>query len=416
MQQEEETLSKTGIIGGGAAGLFAACFLKKSGADFILLEKNPECGRKLLLTGHGRCNITNNKAPDELMKGYHEAARFIKPALTRCPPSVAMDFIENELKVPLKEEENNRIFPKSDKASDIRDALVRYAGEKNIKTGFEVTDVVKEDGVFKITSSDGEEITVDRVIVATGGKTFPKTGSDGRSYDLLAKAGHNVTPLYPALTGIPVGGEDKKFTAALSGLTVYAGAGLYLENRKTNKTEGNVLFTHEGLSGPAIIELARDIPEDVDDKDGWIELDFTPGRDDTEVDRELLEEMNRKPDTKLTTIGTRYVPASLSEAIGERAGVTDLRASSITKQGRKDYVKNLKHLHMTIEKQPAFETAYVTRGGVELTSIDRKTYGSRHQEGMYIIGEVLDIDGISGGYNLQAAISEAYIAVSDIMC
>ena len=222
--------------------------------------------------------------------------------------------------------------------------------------------------------------------------------------------------MYPALTGIPVGGEDKKFTAALSGLTVYAGAGLYLENKKTNKTEGNVLFTHEGLSGPAIIELARDIPENVDDKDGWIELDFTPGRDDTEVDRELLEEMNRKPDTKLTTIGTRYVPASLSEAIGERAGVTDLRASSITKQGRKDYVKNLKHLHMTIEKQPAFETAYVTRGGVELTSIDRKTYGSRHQEGMYIIGEVLDIDGLSGGYNLQAAISEAYIAVSDIMC
>ena len=173
----------------------------------------------------------------------------------------------------------------------------------------------------------------------------------------------------------------------------------------------------EQISNSSTVPLSSLAPQEHNnDSPADHELDFTPGRDDTEVDRELLEEMNRKPDTKLTTIGTRYVPASLSEAIGERAGVTDLRASSITKQGRKDYVKNLKHLHMTIEKQPAFETAYVTRGGVELTSIDRKTYGSRHQEGMYIIGEVLDIDGISGGYNLQAAISEAYIAVSDIMC
>ena len=126
--------------------------------------------------------------------------------------------------------------------------------------------------------------------------------------------------------------------------------------------------------------------------------------------------MNRKPDTKLTTLGTKYVPASLSEAIGERAGVTDLRSAKVTKQGRKDYVKNLKHLHMTIEKQPKFETAYVTRGGVALDEIDRKTYESKLCEGMYVIGEVLDIDGISGGYNLQAAISEAYIAVRAIMC
>lgn len=410
------TLSKTGIIGGGAAGLFAACFLKKNGADFVLLEKNPECGKKLLLTGHGRCNITNKKEPSELMKGYHEASRFIKPALISFPPSVAVDFIEHELKVPLKEEENNRIFPKSDKASDIRDALVKYAGADNIMTNFEVSCVVKDGRKYKITASDGREVKVDKVIVATGGKTFPVTGSDGRSYELLKKAGHNITPLYPALTGVPVKGEDKKFTASLSGLTVYAGAGLYLEDRKKNKTEGNVLFTHEGLSGPAIIELARDIPENVDEQNGWIELDFTPGRDDTEIDKELLEEMNRKPDTKLTTLGTKYVPASLSEAIGERAGVTDLRSAKVTKQGRKDYVKNLKHLHMTIEKQPKFETAYVTRGGVALDEIDRKTYESKLCEGMYVIGEVLDIDGISGGYNLQAAISEAYIAVRAIMC
>ena len=410
------TLTKTGIIGGGAAGLWAACFLKKNGADFTLLEKNPECGRKLLLTGHGRCNITNDKEPSELSKGYHEASGFIKPALSSFPASALRDFAENELKLKLKKEENDRIFPVSDRASDVRDALVKYIGAENIVTGEEVTDINKDGGKFKVTTGSGRKYTFDKLIVATGGKTFPQTGSDGKSYRLLQKAGHNITPLYPALTGVPVAKDDKKFTASLSGITVFAGAGLYLQNKKKNKTEGNVLFTHDGLSGPAITELARDIPSDVCEQEGWIELDFTPGRDDTEVDKELLEEMNRRPDAKLTTIGTKYVPASLSEAIGERAGVTDLRAASVTKQGRKDYVRNLKHLHMTIEKQPKFETAYVTRGGVALSQIERKTYESKVVEGLYIIGEVLDIDGISGGYNLQAAASEAFLAVRAVMC
>ena len=177
-----------------------------------------------------------------------------------------------------------------------------------------------------------------------------------------------------------------------------------------------MLFTHEGLSGPAITELARDIPKNVKEQDGWIELDFTPGRDDTEVDKELLEQMRVKPDTRLVTIGANYVPQSVSHAIGKRAGVTDITAANVTREQRKEYVKNLKHLHLTIDRQPKFETAYVTRGGVSLDEIDRKTCASKIMPGVYIIGEALDVDGISGGYNLQAAISEAYIAVRDIMC
>lgn len=413
----ETHLTGTVIIGGGAAGLFAACFLKEAKQEFVLLEKNPECGRKLLLTGHGRCNITNRKSPSELMKGYHEAARFIKPALSSFTPDDAVDFIVKELKVPLKEEENNRMFPVSDKASDIRDALVNYIGAGNIVTGFEAVDIRKQEKGFEIISSDKRTVNAGKIIIATGGKTFPKTGSDGKSYQLFTCAlGHNVTPLYPALTGVPVDKEDREFTSSLSGVTVYAGAGLYLDNKKKNKTEGNVLFTHEGLSGPAITELARDIPEDVREKDGWVELDFTPGRDETEIDKDLLEEMRIRPDTKLITIGSKYVPASVSQAIGKRAGVTDLFAANVTREARREYVRNLKHLHMTIDRQPAFETAYVTRGGVALDEIDRKSCGSKKVPDVFIIGEALDIDGISGGYNLQAAISEAYIAVSKVMC
>lgn len=406
----------TGIIGGGAAGLFAAAFLKKEGKDFLLLEKNPECGKKLLITGHGRCNITNRKAPLELINGYHEASKFMKPAITSFPPEDAVEFISKELKVSLKEEENNRMFPVTDKASDIRDALVKYAGADNIVTGFEAVDIDYGDGSIKVTGADGRVFVFASIIIATGGKTFPQTGSDGRSYKLIEKLGHKVTPLYPALTGIPVAKEDKEFTSSLSGVSVYAGAGLYLDNRKKNKTEGDVLFTHDGLSGPAITELARDIPSDVEEHDGWIELDFTPGRDDTEVDKELLEEIRRHPDTKLTTLGAKFVPQSVSNAIGKRAGVTDIYSSDVTREGRKEFVKNMKHLHMTIGRQPKFETAYVTRGGVDLAEVNRKTCESKLFPGVYIIGEALDVDGISGGYNLQAAISEAYIAVRGIMC
>lgn len=412
---------KTGIIGGGAAGLWAACFLKKARLDFVLFEKGPECGRKLLLTGHGRCNITNRKSPSELQNGYHEASGFIKAALSSFTPEDTIDFIENELKIPLKEEDDNRMFPVSDKASDIRDALVRFAGEQNIITDCEIADVSvinsSEGRRFELISSDGRRETVDRLIIATGGTTFSRTGSDGRSYDLIEDVlGHKVTPLYPALTGIPVSEKDREFTSSVSGVSVYAGAGIYLNNRKTNKTEGNVLFTHEGLSGPAITELARYIPENVVEEKGWIELDFTPGRDEKEVDKELLAEMSQRPNAKLTSIGRAYVPASLSEAIGKRAGVTDLVASKVTKEDRKEFLKNLKHLQMTIARQPSFETAYVTRGGVALEQIKRKSFESKLIPGVYIIGEALDIDGISGGYNLQAAISEAYIAVRSLMC
>lgn len=414
-------MSKIAVIGGGAAGLTAACFLKKNCADFVVLEKGPECGRKLLLTGHGRCNITNRKPVSELMQGYHEASGFMKPALSSFTPEDAMEFIQTELKVPLKEEENNRIFPISDKAADVRDAMVSYIGEKHIRTGFEVIDIrgnrTPDGNSFTLTSQDGREITADKLIVATGGQTFPKTGSDGRSYDLLEDVlGHKVTPLYPALTGIPVTQEDREFTSSVSGVSVYAGAGLYLDNRKRNKTEGNVLFTHEGLSGPAITELARYIPEDVRSHDGWIELDFTPGRDETEVDKELLTSIRQHPDAKLTTLGKAYVPSSLSEALGKRAGVTDLTAANVTREERKAYLNTLKHLHMTIDRQPKFETAYVTRGGVALDEVSRKTFESKLTKGVYIIGEALDVDGVSGGYNLQAAISEAYIAVRSLMC
>jgi len=407
---------RVGIIGGGAAGLFAGCFLKKQGADFTVLEKGPECGRKLVLTGHGRCNITNRKPARDLKAGYHEASNFIYPAISSFTPDDAVKFIEDELGVPLKEEENNRMFPVSEKASDIRDALVKFIGKDNIRTGFDVTDISLEEGAFKVVSSEGESLTFDRIILATGGKSFAKTGSDGSGFKLAGRLGHKVTELAPALAPVKAAGSDREFTSSVSGVSVDADAGLYLGSKKQTQTHGSVLFTHDGLSGPAVTELARYIPSDVVSSDGWIELDFMPGRTDTEVDEELLREINDRPDTKLTTIGAGYVPSSLSSGLGKRAGVTDLYAAKVTRENRKSFLKELKHCRIKIASQSSFDTAFVTRGGVELKEISRKTLESSIVPGLYFIGEILDVDGISGGYNLQAAMSGAYIAAHSIMC
>lgn len=406
---------QVGIIGAGAAGLFAGCFLSKEGVQFKILEGGPRAGRKLLLTGKGRCNITNRKVSSELKSGYHEAGNFIYPALKSFTSDDAVEFVQNELGVPLKEEENNRMFPVSDKASDIVDALVNYVGENNIVTGYKCVEINPQDGKFVVKAEDGREMTFEKVIVACGGRSFVKTGSDGSGYELAKSLGHNVTPLIPALVGVDVSSKDREFTSALAGVSVTAGASLYYDNRKQNSQTGDVLFTHRGVSGPAIMRMSREIPRDVVSRDGWIELDFTPGRDEKEVDEELLREINDHSDTKLTTLASRFVPQSVANQLGKRAGVTDLYAASVTREARKSYLKELKHLELKIDNPPSYEEAYVTRGGVAIKEIKRETMESRIVPGIYFLGEVIDVDGISGGYNLQACMSEAFIATRNLI-
>ena len=411
----EEKTSKVIIVGAGAAGLFAGCFLKKEGIPFVILERGDKPGRKLLLTGHGRCNITNNKSPKILKEGYHEAGSYIYSAIKSFAPEDAMKFIRDELGVELKEEDNNRIFPVSDSAETIRSALVDHIGRENIITGFCCVGVDKNDDLYTAISDKGERISAPKVILACGGRSFPETGSDGLGYKVASGMGHTVTPLIPALTSVDVCADDREFTSAVSGVRVNAGASLYCDTKKKASRMGSVLFTHKGISGPVIQELSREIPRNISSSDGWIELDFTPHRTDAELDRELLEEINSHPDSKITTLASKYVPSSVADKLGERAGVTDLRAGMVTRDGRRELLKGLKHLELHIDNPPAYETAYVTRGGVALKEIKRESMESKIMPGVYVIGEMLDIDGVSGGYNLQACMSEAFIAVRDIM-
>ena len=398
-------MAKTVVIGGGAAGLFAGCFLKKAGAGFVILERNEECGKKLLITGHGRCNITNNKEPRILSSGYHEASRFVYPALRRFTPEDCMDFITGELGLKLKTEENDRVFPVSDKASDVRDRMVSYIGRDNILTGFCCASVTADENGFTVTSEDGRKVTAGNLILAAGGKSYPMTGSDGSGFALASSMGHTIVAPRPALAMIP---SDDEIVTRLSGVTVRdVVLSLFVNGKKTASTSGDLLFTHKGLSGPAAMELAREIPHRIDG-DVHICADFA--RDVT--DQFLLTKMAEHSRSLFVNVTSDFVPRSLAEMI---CTDTTSKCSDVSASVRKDVLRKLREYRFEITKVPDMASAYCTRGGVDLSEIDRKTYGSRIVPNLYIVGENTDVDGISGGYNLAFAAGSSYLAVSSIV-
>ena len=407
-----------GIIGGGAAGLYAACQLKRLGVagtyEVTLIEKGAIPGKKLTLTGHGRCNITNLKDAPRLKEGYHEASKFIYPALMEFGPEDTVSFYENVIGLKVKEEENNRIFPVSDSAVMVRDALVSYISDcSKIVCGAEVTGISVEDG-FDVATSKGQ-YHFDRLILSCGGSSFRETGSSGDSYRFAESLGHTVVPVRAALAPVNADKESVDFCRALSGVSLDAGISLYCEGKKTASMSGVILFAGFGLTGPAVMEISREIPHDVEGKDAYLELDLVPGTSDEEFDRKLLDLIGGHPDTKIATLLSGFVPQSVASAVTARADCGDLYAQGFSKDNRKKICREMKNLRIRLKGAPDLNAAYVTRGGVSLKEVDRKTMESRRVPGLYIIGEALDIDGISGGYNLQACMSEAYMAAKAIL-
>ena len=408
---------RIGIIGGGASGLFAACQLKRlnggKAADITLIERNPAPGKKLLLTGHGRCNITNRKDIPELKKGYHEAENFIYPALKEYGPEDVIAFFENELGLPVKEEDNNRIFPVCDSALKVRDAILSYlSGSAQIVCGAKVTGIKKTDGFEVLTSS--ESYIFDRLILSCGGSSFSKTGSSGDSYLFAESLGHTIVPAKAALAPVAADAASRKITGALSGVSVTAKVSVRSTGKTFSKT-GEILFADFGLTGPAVMEISREIPVDVNGQDVFIELDLVPSLADEQFDAKFQELIRDHADAKITTLLSNYVPSSLAGMIAGLSDVKDSYAQNFSRENRKKILRNIKHLKIGLDKAPDIDKAYVTRGGVSLKEVDRKTMQSKIAPGLYIIGEALDIDGISGGYNLQACMSEACLASKSIL-
>ena len=409
---------RIGIIGGGAAGLFEACQLKRlsgsSDIEITVLEKNPVPGKKLTLTGHGRCNITNRKDPSVLKNCYHEAGNFIYPALKEFGPEDTIRFFENDLGLKTKEEDNNRIFPVCDSAVTVRDTLVSYISDHvKVLSGANVLDIKKGDA-FEVNTAKGR-LEFDTVIISCGGSSFPKTGSEGDSYKFAESFGHTVIPARGALAPVKADAESAVLTKALSGVSLEAKVSLYLSDKQSASTKGEILFADFGLTGPAVMEIAREIPADITGMNAYLELDLIPSMSDEEFDRELIGLIGEHPDTKITNLIARYIPASVAGEISARAVFADIYAQGFSKENRRKLLRETKHLKINIAEAPSLDKAYVTRGGVSLKEVDRKSMQSKLIPGLYIIGEALDVDGISGGFNLQACMSEAYLAAKSIL-
>ena len=395
------------VIGAGPSGMMAALTAASEGASVLLLEKKEILGKKLLLTGHGRCNITNIRIMDNFRETYHENARFLTSALHAFSPEDVRGFFA-ALGVPTHEEDAGRIFPDTEKAVTVRDSLATALSRKGVEIVTEAP--VKSIGsdpqsnLWYVTTEKDRYLTRS-VIIATGGKSFTHTGSEGDGYELAKKSGHSVTELTPALAPLFLSGLPD-----MAGITLPdVGTSLTVEGKKPVKAKGDLLFTHQGVSGPAAMSLSRKLPPETGVyPKGKVRfsIDMLPDLREEDVAASLLSAMNENPNRHMKRIlcETFHLQEKAAVLVLDRSGVTeDPVANQVTKEVRKKIAESVKNSAFDVEKCTPLDMAYVTCGGVSVQEIDPKTMGSKIREGLFFAGEVMDVDGVSGGYNLQCA-------------
>lgn len=401
-------MKKVIIIGGGAAGLTAAGFAAERGLDVTVLERNARPARKLMITGKGRCNVTNACALiNELMDAVPVNNRFLYGAFSRFMPTDTIDLFEG-LGVPLKIERGNRVFPESDKAVDIVDALVKFAktsGAK-IRTDTRVSSLITEDGAVKgVVTESGERIFCDAVTVATGGKSYPLTGSTGDGYTLAESVGHTVTP--PKGSLVPLETEDS-WCRECTGLSLKNVSLTVYDKQKYKEVYsdfGEMLFTHFGVSGPMILSASSHM-RDITPGRYMCTVDLKPALSEEKLDERLLRDFAASPTKGLPTVLRGLLPKSLVPVITDMSGIDPSKhVNGITRDERREVVYLLKNLVFTVSKARPIEEAIVTSGGVKVNEIDPKTMQSKKCAGLYFAGEVIDVDAYTGGFNLQIAFS-----------
>ncbi|MGN0692816.1 MAG: NAD(P)/FAD-dependent oxidoreductase [Oscillospiraceae bacterium] len=398
------------IIGGGAAGTMAAITAADCGKNVLIIEKNDHLGRKLRITGKGRCNVTNNCDRDTFMANIPVNSRFLFSAYSKFSSEDTMDFFER-LGVPLKTERGNRVFPVSDKAEDIVNALKDAVDERGIKVKKgKVTDIIIEDGAAKGVVLNGNSIYSESVLIATGGKSYPVTGSDGDGYIFAKKAGHRITPIKPSL--VPIISEEK-YCADMMGLSL-KNVTLKLFDTKTNKElyseMGEMLFTHFGVSGPLVLSASSHIRK-MERGRYKLLIDLKPALDentlDNRIQRDFSEEKNRD---FINSLG-KLLPAKMIPVVVKLSGIApEKKVNQITREERFTLMNIIKNFPVTVKDFRPIDEAIITGGGVDVSEINPKTMESKLVKGLYFAGEVIDVDGYTGGFNLQIAFSTAYSA------
>ena len=390
------------VIGGGAAGMAASIFAARSGASVTLLEKNEKLGKKVYITGKGRCNLTNDCDRDTFLGQVPRNPRFLYAALSFFPPQAMMSLLE-EAGCPVTVQRGRRVFPASEKASDVTRALsslIRAAGVR-VLLNTAVRSLETDDGrISAVRTEAGERIPADAVIVCTGGLSYPSTGSTGDGYRFAAEAGHTVLPASPVLVGLETA---ESWPRSLQGLSLKNVTLSLVRGKKVLYEElGEMLFTHFGVSGPLVLEASCHLPEDLSGVS--LRLDLKPGLTPEQLDARLLRDFAASGRKELRTELNTLLPASLAACFPRLCSLPEgLHCSQVTAEQRRRLGERLKALPMTILRPRPIAEAVVTRGGVSVREVDPAAMRSRLWPNLYFAGEVLDVDAHTGGYNLQIA-------------
>ncbi len=400
------------IIGAGASGLMCAVQAAWLGHEVIVADHARHPAMKLNITGKGRCNVTNNCDVQTVLNNIPRNSRFLYSAVSRFTPEDAMAFFES-LGVELKTERGNRVFPVSDSAKDISGALInaaKNAGVRFVKD--DIRSLIIEDGRVIGARGRTEEYFAGRVVVAAGGLSYPGTGSDGSGYKLARQAGHTVTECVGSLVGVELYGSDCAKAMGLSlkncGLTVRdndAGKAVY-------RDQGEMLFTHFGMSGPLVLSASAHMEDIRRGKYSFI-VDLKPALDSEKLDERILRDFGDVPNRDFGNSLGRLLPASIIPVIISRSGISEVKkVNQITREERGALVSAIKQLTFEVKALRPVEEAIITRGGVEVKELSPKTMESKLVSGLHFIGEIIDADGYTGGFNLQIAWATAYAAAT----
>ena len=410
-------MSNVIVVGGGAAGMMAAVFAARNGQNVQLLEKNEKLGKKLFITGKGRCNITNAADIEDLFTAVTSNPKFLYSGFYSFTNQQVIDFFE-ELGVKTKIERGERVFPVSDHSSDVIAAFSRELKSLGVSVSLhtEVKELLcEQDKVCGVLLTNGKKMKADAVIVATGGISYPSTGSTGDGYRFAKETGHRVTELLPSLVPMEV---RQWYAKELQGLSLRNIEICITDGKKKLYEEfGEMLFTHYGVTGPVILSASSVVGKTLRKKELTLHIDLKPALSEEQLDKRILREFDANHNKQYKNSIDSLFPAKLKPVMIELSGIEpEKKVNEITKEERQRLVHLIKDFTMTLTGLRGYNEAIITKGGVSVKEIDPGTMESKKMKGLYFAGEVLDLDAVTGGYNLQIAWSTGYLAGINAGC
>jgi hypothetical protein len=404
------------VVGGGAAGMMAAGTAANEGADVLLIEKNAQLGKKLLLTGKGRCNLTNDCEIEEIIENFPETGSFLYRAIYTLSNQRLRDFFA-ELGVSTKVERGGRVFPKSDSAHQVVEALKDYLNINGVevKLNTAIEEILIEAGKVKgVKDREGISYFADKVVFTPGGSAYPTTGSSGEGYEILKKLGHKVNEINPSLVPLKT---KEEWVKELQGLALKnIEAKLYFNDQVVKSEFGELLFTHFGVSGPIVLTLSRDVVDRLGTGSLKLGIDLKPALDKEKLDNRIQRDFKKYIRKQFKNSLGDLLPKKLIPVIIDLSSIPAKKfVNQITKEERDELISLFKDLRVTILGTKGFRQAIVTKGGIDVAEIDPSTMESKIVSDLYLAGEVIDIDGYTGGFNLQAAFSTGYLAGINII-